>query len=169
MRFSSGIFIALLGLVSACGGSSAPSDAAPAGPSPASTPAPAPSASVAAPAVTTAAAVVDPNVCRLGKMETWKECVGKQVEVLGQTPKMVYQHPMIAPVGMPGSAAPTMKQGYLELSEGNQIIVISKDADSCSGAKRVKGSLRQIDLGGPAGTKESYRGWAIENATITCE
>lgn len=81
---------------------------------------------------------------------------------------MVYQHPMIAPMSMPGGP-PTMKQGYLELSQGNQIIVLSRDDDKCSGSKRVKGSLREIDMGGPAGTKESYRGWAIENATITCE
>lgn len=95
--------------------------------------------------------------------------MGKLVEVRGQTPKMVSQHPMVTPMGLPGSGVPEMHQGYLDTAEGSQIIVLSREPAKCTGAMRVKGSLRGIDLGGPAGTKESYKGWAIEDATIVCE
>lgn len=163
MRSSLPLVLLLVGLVPACAASSAPVDSKPA-PSVAS---PAPSA--VPPAASASAAAVDPNLCPMDKPDTWKACVGKMVEVRGQEPKMVYQHPMIAPMTLPGSGAPTVQQSYLEIAGGSQIIVLSKTGDKCTGAKRVKGSLREINLGGPSGTKESYSGWAIENATITCE
>jgi hypothetical protein len=158
-------------VVAGCAGASTPTDVAPSttasAPVIAVSPQSAPSASDATPPVPVV--VADPNVCPLGKSDTWKTCVGKIVEIRGQNPKMVYQHPMIAPMSPPGSGAPTIHQGYLETSEGNQIIVLSRQQDKCSGTKRVKGSLRDIDLGGPDKTKESYRGWAIYDATIECE
>lgn len=96
--------------------------------------------------------------------------MGKLVEVRGQTPKMVNQHPMMAPpAGPPGSTGPAMHQEYLDTAEGSQIIVLTRNPSKCAGAMRVKGTLRAIDLGGPAGTKESYQGWSIDDATIFCE
>lgn len=147
--------------VAGCAGSSAPTDVTPS----ATVPAPI----VAAPAPSAAVVAADPKVCPLGKSDTWKTCEGKLVELRGQTPKMVYQHPMMAPMSLPGGGAPTIHQGYIETSEGGQIIVLSREPDKCSGAKRVKGSLRAIDLGGPDKTKESYRGWVIDDATVVCE
>ena len=158
----------VVALLAGCAGSSAPTDVTPSATVPAPVVAvPAPSASVATSPATVVAA--DPKVCPLGKSDTWKTCVGKLVELRGQTPKMVYQHPMMAPMGAPGGSAPTIHQGYIETSEGGQIIVLSREPDKCSGAKRVKGSLRAIDLGGPDKTKESYRGWVIDDATVICE
>ena len=152
----------------ACAGSSAPADATPSATSAAPIAAPpAPSASVAA--SPSPAAQADPNVCPTGKADYWEACVGKLVEFRGQPPKMVNQHPMMAPLSPPGSGVPTIHQSYLETPEGNQIIVLSREQDKCTGKMRVKGSLRAIDLGGPDKTKESYRGWAIDDATIVCE
>lgn len=156
--------------IPACAGSSAPVDA---GPTPASAApsaaAPVASAPASAAPAAPSAASVDPNLCVLDKSDAWKGCVGKIVEVHGQTPKMVNQHPMMAPVNPMGGPAPKISQSYLDMPEGRQIIIISSKPDDCDGAKRVKGSLREIDMGGPSGTKQSYHGWAIENATITCE
>jgi hypothetical protein len=81
---------------------------------------------------------------------------------------MVSQHPLIAPMSQPGGP-PAMQQTYIEVGEGSQIIVLSKEADKCTGTKRVVGTLREINMGGPEGTKQSYRGWSINDATITCE
>jgi hypothetical protein len=164
MQLRIAFIVSVFGLLSGCAGSSAPADGAPASTAPAST---------AAPPATTAAeapkpAASDPSLCALGKSDTWSSCIGKRVEVRGKEPQMVYQHPMIAPMALPGTA-PVMQQSYLETAEGSQIIILSKDADKCAGAKRVTGSLREINLGGPSGTKQSYRGWAIEDAKITCE
>jgi hypothetical protein len=163
-----GFALFVFAFLAGCAGSSAPTDVAPSATTPAPVVAPpSPSASVAASPSSVAAA--DPNVCPLGKSDTWKSCIGKIVELRGQNPKFVNQHPMMAPMSPLGGAAPTIHQGYLETSEGGQIIVLSREPDKCSGAKRVKGSLRAIDLGGPDKTKESYRGWAIEDATVICE
>ncbi len=82
---------------------------------------------------------------------------------------MVYQHPLLAPMGAPGSDKPTIHQSYLETAEGGQVIVLSKQNDDCKGAKRVKGTLRAIDMGGPSGTKSSYKGWSLNDAEIVCE
>lgn len=167
----------VFGILAGCAGSSAPSDGAPTSTAPAATTA-APAATTAAPADATGApaataanpapAAADANLCALGKPGTWSTCIGKRVELRGKEPKMVYQHPMIAPMSRPGGP-PTMQQSYLEVGEGTQVIVLSKDADKCSGAKRVTGTLGEINMGGPAGTKESYRGWSINDATVTCE
>lgn len=175
MRLSVAIFACFSGLLTACaGGSSAPADGAPASTTPAST--------AAAPAATTAPtaaalaetaatnptpAAADSSLCVLGKSGTWATCIGKLVEMRGKDPQLVMQHPMLGG-GPPGAV--TMQQTYLETAEGNQIIILSKTAPKCPGAqKRVKGTLRDVNLGGPEGTKESYRGWSIHDATITCE
>lgn len=156
------VLLSALLLFPACATSSAPADATPP-PSPAAT----------TPAATTppdqAALAADPNACPLGKSDTWNACVGKLVEIRGQSPKFVNQHPVLAPLSPPGGDQPTIHQSYLETSAGNQIIVLSRQDVKCSGAMRVKGNLRAIDLGGPDRTKESYRGWAIDDATIVCE
>lgn len=153
-------------LVAACAGSSAPVDSKPEA---TSTSAPPPAATPASTAATAPAAAADPNVCPLSNADAWNGCVGKLVEVRGQTPKMVAQHPMMAPLSPPGGDLPTIHQSYLETAEGGQIIVLSREQNKCTGAMRVKGTLRAIDMGGPPKTKQSYKGWSIEDATITCE
>lgn len=161
-RMNLRLAVLLVVFAPACAGSSAPTDAAPATTSAANPPATSTTAA-------TAPAATDTDVCKLENDDAWSACVGKMVEVRGENPKIVAQHPMVAPMAAPGSDAPQIHQSYLDVAGGRQIIVTSRQSDDCKGAKRVKGSLRAIDLGGPAGTKESYRGWSIDNATITCE
>ena len=151
-----------LALVSACASSSAPADTT----ATATSTTPPATATVDAPAA--AAPAPDPNVCPL-KPGAWEACVGKLVEIRGKNPPIVYQHPVLAPMAAPGSDKPTIQQSYLETDEGGQVIVLSKQQDTCTGAKRVKGTLRAIDLGGPSGTKLSYKGWSVDDAAIVCE
>lgn len=153
--------------VAGCAGSSAPTDTQSTSTPAATTAAPPAISASAKPSPPVAA--TDPNLCGAGKPDGWKDCAGKEVEVRGQTPKMVYQHPMLAPINPLGGAQPKVHQEYLEVTEGTQIVVLTSEPSKCTGAMRVKGKLRAVDLGGPAGTKESYKGWAIDDAKVICE
>jgi hypothetical protein len=105
-------------------------------------------------------AAVDSSLCVPASYEQWATCEGKRVQVDGRHPEMVHQHPM--------SNGPDTEQGYLDVDGGGQIVIVSKQAVTCEGAMRVVGTLRGVDLGGEPGTKGSYEGWVIEDATVTC-
>jgi hypothetical protein len=105
-------------------------------------------------------AAVDPSLCVPASYQEWSTCEGKRVQVDGRNPEMVNQHPMVN--------GPETEQGYLDVDGGGQVVIVSSEAVSCQGAMRVVGTLRDIGLGGAPGTKESYEGWAIEDATVTC-
>jgi hypothetical protein len=105
-------------------------------------------------------AAVDPSLCVPASYEQWTTCEGKRVQVDGRNPEMVGQHPMMN--------GPDTEQGYLDVEGGGQIVIVSSEPVTCKGAMRVVGTLRGNDLGGEPGTKESYQGWVIEGATVTC-
>jgi hypothetical protein len=63
---------------------------------------------------------------------------------------------------------PDTEQGDLDVEGGGQIVLITREVVTCKGAMRVVGTLRATDLGGAPGTKESYQGWVIEDAEVTC-
>lgn len=113
------------------------------------------------PAASSESAAVDPSLCVPASYEQWATCEGKRVQVDGRNPEMVNQHPMVN--------GPDTEQGYLDVEGGGQIVIVSREAVSCEGAMRVVGTLRGIGLGGAPGTKDSYEGWAIEDATVTCQ
>jgi hypothetical protein len=102
---------------------------------------------------------VDPNLCVLVAGE-WEKCEGKLVQVDGSNADMVQQHPMVN--------GPDTEQGYMDVEGAGQIILVTKRAVDCSGAMRVVGTLRGVDGGGAPGTKDSYQGWMIEHAQVTC-
>ncbi len=105
--------------------------------------------------------------CADGSAAEWSDCVGQGFEVRGHVPAMLGQHPMLVSPALPGSDAPT--QSYIETADGVQVIVLSQDSrGDCSGALRVSGILQSIELGGSEGSKLSYRGWALQEATIAC-
>jgi hypothetical protein len=106
------------------------------------------------------AAAVDPSLCVPASYDQWPTCEGKRVQVDGRNPEMIHQHPM--------SNGPYTEQGYLDVEGGGQIVIVSREAVSCKRAMRVVGTLRGIRGSGAPGTKESYRGWVIEDATVTC-
>ncbi len=60
------------------------------------------------------------------------------------------------------------RQVYLDVGEV-QIIVVTEDTADCVGPMTAEGRLTVIDLGGPEGTRQSYRGLAIRDATVRCE
>lgn len=91
-------------------------------------------------------------------------CDGKRVRLEGKKPMMVMQHPMMN-AGPPGMER---HQSYLEVDGGAQIIVISEAVNACEGAMAVTGTLRSIDMGGPEGTKDSYKGWQVTGAAVEC-
>jgi hypothetical protein len=106
------------------------------------------------------AAAVDPSLCVPASYDQWPTCEGKRVQVDGRNPEMVSQHPMMN--------GPETEQGYLDVEGGGQIVLITREVVTCKGAMRVVGTLRGTDMGGEPGTKDSYQGWMIEDAEVTC-
>ncbi|MFV8752256.1 hypothetical protein ACNOYE_17040 [Nannocystaceae bacterium ST9] len=103
----------------------------------------------------------DPELCTLGPRGSWAACEGQRVLMKGRDPEAVSQHPMLD--GGPDE----LHQSYLDY-EGVEVIVLSKTEVSCPGEMQVIGTLRGITGGGAPGTKESYVGWSLEQAEITC-
>lgn len=107
-------------------------------------------------------------LCELEGEQQWDRCAGRLVEIRGNRPQLVAQHPLLAPPTLPG--AETVTQSYLETADGRQIIVLAATStDACAASTRVRGTLQKVDLNGPEGSKSSYRGWALHAATVTCD
>jgi len=114
------------------------------------------------------ATAAEGNSCALAAGASWAACVGKRVQIRGKQPVMLTQHPMLVTPALPGAAAVT--QSYVETTEGLQVIVLTENGQGpCAGAMRVEGTLKAINLGGAADTPMSYRGWAVQGATVSCE
>lgn len=126
------------------------------------------SSAPATPVAGAATAAADAQLCALEPGGAWSACVGKPVEIRGQQPRLLTQHPMLAAPALPGTAAQT--QTYVETPEGLQVIVLTTDGQGpCAGPMRVRGTLQEVELGGAEGTPSSYRGWAVQGANIACE
>jgi hypothetical protein len=100
--------------------------------------------------------------------DDWSACEGQRVELRGQAPQMVMQHPLLS---QPEGLSPDSRnsyQGYVDV-DGAQVIVLTKAAFACPGSMRVLGTLARVELGGEPGTKSSYAGWSISDALVTCE
>lgn len=105
--------------------------------------------------------VGDANLCQLA--DDWSSCVGQRVQIDGNAPEFVQQHPMMT---MPDD---DWKQDYMDVGDGGrQIIVLTREPGKCKGAMRVVGMLDGIDLGGEPGTKQSYGGWVVREAEVSC-
>lgn len=103
----------------------------------------------------------DSSLCaaKTSAPQTWATCNGKMVRFIGTVPEVILGHPT--------AGGPDTKQSYLEVGK-RQIVVSSTAASACSGSRVVTGILNKVDLGGAAGTRSSYQGWSITEATITC-
>ena len=88
-------------------------------------------------------------------------CLGQQVSIFGMVPQTVYSHPIVS------SSGANAVQSYIDV-DGRQLIVLSAEPVSCSNQIQVSGILREVDLGGPAGTRGSYRNFYIEQSTVIC-
>ena len=90
----------------------------------------------------------------------WGSCEGQAVTSTGSRPQMEMQTPMVN--------GPDEHQTIVEIG-GAQVIVLSKDAPTCTGAMAISGTVHKVALGGAPGTPESYEGWSLTGATITCQ
>ena len=91
-----------------------------------------------------------------------QDCIGKHVRVTGEQPKVLYSHPIISlPSGVDSV------QSYLDL-EDQQLIILSEEPWDGKGRVEVFGLLLEIDMGGPEGTRSSYRNYYISKSTIRC-
>ena len=87
-------------------------------------------------------------------------CLGMSVRWIGTVPEMVMSHPMVDEQGR-------TQQSYIEV-DGQQYILLSAEAHGCSGKMEATGVLKEIDLGGPEGTRGSYRNYYLSDAEIRC-
>ena len=104
--------------------------------------------------------------CPTSDYSKWNECEGKEVKLEGHKPKMIMQHPMVGGFSLEGE--PPI-QGYMDINDGTQIVLLTKTRITCEGEMTAIGKLVGIDLGGPKGTKQSYSGWYLDNAKVTCK
>lgn len=97
----------------------------------------------------------------------WTSCDEKPVALVGQPARQVHQHPS-APMMLDPTAAPP-KTSYLDVAGLGQVVVVHKDAaPQCKGQLLAHGTLHRVSLGGPEGTKRSYKGWRLSGATLSC-
>ena len=91
-----------------------------------------------------------------------QECIGQLVQIKGSIPQMVYSHPILSsPSGVDSV------QKYIQVGE-LQLIILSEGDWTCSGDVQVNGILKEIDMGGPEGTRGSYRNYYISKSEIQC-
>ena len=90
-----------------------------------------------------------------------RACLGQQIRIVGLAQQPVYSHPVLSSTGA------NAVQSYVDFDD-RQFVVLSAEQVSCSHKMEVSGVLREVDLGGPAGTRGSYRNFYIEQSTIRC-
>jgi len=95
---------------------------------------------------------------------TWLACDGKTVQLTGPKATLITQHPIAFD---PQPNAPRAEQHYLDIA-GRQVVVAAHEDPACEGDYVVNGTLRRVDLGGEPGTRGSYQGWSVTNATLSC-
>lgn len=164
-----------LGLLSACGASSAevsaptaapsnpsPPLTAPSNPSPSPPSSPPPTASAEPPKAVAPAAKTE--LCPVADDAALATCLDKQVALAGTLPKMVHQHPVLT--GGPGRDG--LKQDYMDLTTGRQIIILLKGHVNCRGKMKATGTLKSVSGEGPPGSKGSYKNYYLTDATVEC-
>ena len=91
-----------------------------------------------------------------------QECIGQLVQITGNTPQMLHSHPIISsPSGIDSV------QKYLQFGE-QQLIILSDRDWTCIGEIKVTGLLQEINMGGPTGTRGSYKNYYISESKIQC-
>jgi hypothetical protein len=133
-------------------------------------PPPAQPAEVEGPAPTNdpEAAAAAEGLCTPASYSEWSTCEGKRVRVNGRNAQMVMQHPIVAaPPGLSPDNRNT-HQGYMDVDDGGQVIVVTSEPFDCPGKMTVVGVLDGVRGNGPPGTKESYSGWSLTDAEVTC-
>jgi hypothetical protein len=90
-----------------------------------------------------------------------KNCQGKKVQLKGTIAKLVTAHPDMT--------TPSYRfQNYLDTAFG-QVVLISAKNISCQKKLEVTGKLGWKDMGGAAGTRDSYQNAFIAVEKFTCQ
>ena len=93
----------------------------------------------------------------------WRDCLEKDVSLSASVPNVVMQHPILAaPMGDDSI------QNYITVGE-RQIIALSNIQNPCAKNFVVQGLLKEISLGGPAGTRGSYSNYYLSNTQFVCK
>ena len=104
---------------------------------------------------------IDTNtLCNFEQLK--QECIDQLVQIKGSVPQMVYSHPIISSPSGSDSV-----QKYVQVGE-QQFIILSDGDWMCSAEIQVMGILKEIDIGGPDGTRGSYRNYYISKSKIQC-
>lgn len=94
------------------------------------------------------------------KMDLTKNCQGKKVQLKGTMATLVTAHPDMT--------TPTYRfQSYLDTAFG-QVVLVSGKSISCRKKLEVIGILGWKDLGGAAGTRDSYQNAFVAVEKFTC-
>ena len=110
-----------------------------------------------------------------GRSASWAACAGKTVRVQGRN-VVGHQHPITPLAPRPGQSGVVRAiQTYLGFENGLQLVLKTEHPVTCKGQAPaigqtlvVTGILEVVDLGGPPGTRSSYRGYAMSRPTIQC-
>ena len=91
-----------------------------------------------------------------------RECLDQRVRWVGTVPEMILPHPYLA-----GPAELGLFHGHIEV-DGQQYVLVVPEIPTCTHGMEAIGTLREIDLGGPEGTRNSYRNYYLTNAQVRC-
>ena len=91
-----------------------------------------------------------------------RECLDQRVRWVGTVPEMILPHPYLA-----GPAEFGRFHGHIEV-DGQQYVLVVPEILTCTHGMEATGTLREIDLGGPEGTRNSYRNYYLANAEVRC-
>lgn len=91
-----------------------------------------------------------------------RECLDQRVRWVGTVPDMILPHPHLA-----GPAEFGRFHGYIEV-DGQQYVLVVPEIPTCTDSMEATGILREIDLGGPEGTRNSYRNYYLAKAEVRC-
>ena len=91
-----------------------------------------------------------------------RECLDQRVRWVGTIPSMLLAHPDVS-----GPDGPSGVQSYIDV-DGQQYILLVPEIPTCTDGIEATGTLKEIDLGGPEGTRNSYRNYYLANAEVRC-
>ena len=93
---------------------------------------------------------------------TPEACLGQTVTWTGSIPTFVHSHPIV-----PTPRDELSVQSYIEVGD-SQYILLSSRPHNCDGLLEAKGTLGEINLGGPQGTRGYYRNYYLAATEISC-
>ena len=110
----------------------------------------------------TASSSLDSTQLPCSYLQEKENCLGKITRVTGTVPQTPHAHPII-----PTNPDQKTTQSYIQV-EDQQLIVLVELPIDCAGTIELTGVLNEIDLGGPEGTRSSYKNYYFSQSTVYC-